>query len=469
MWMFDPERQPSMSLAILILAAGQGKRMRSALPKVLHPLGGRPLLEHVVQTAQQLSPQWLRVVYGHGGKLVPNTLSHLPVAWVEQSEQLGTGHALGLALPGIPDTASALVLYGDVPLLTAQTLRRLIHAGGDGLALLSVVCEAPSGYGRIVRDFSGKVVRIVEENDATSEERKIREVNTGVVITGVGELRRWLGELDNRNAQGEFYLTDVVARAAAAGFEIRTVQPEDDNEVAGVNDRVQLAALERVYQASQARELMLAGVTLADPARLDVRGTVACAEDVTIDSNVVFEGEVRLGNRVRIGPNSVIRDAEIGDDVEIQANSVIERARIGAGSRIGPFARVRPETELAEGVHVGNFVEVKKSTIGAGSKINHLSYVGDSTIGVRVNIGAGTITCNYDGANKYRTVIGDDVFIGSGTQLVAPVQVGSGATVGAGSTITREVPAEKLTLSRARQVTVDGWKRPHKKSEGGGS
>jgi bifunctional UDP-N-acetylglucosamine pyrophosphorylase/glucosamine-1-phosphate N-acetyltransferase len=452
------------NLSVVILAAGQGKRMYSDLPKVLHPLGGRPLLTHVVETALELEPGRVVVVYGHGGRVVPERLASLPVAWVEQGEQLGTGHAVAQAMPAVDDADLVLVLYGDVPLIRAETLRGLVAlAGPASLALLTVELQDPAGYGRVLRDAAGRVARIVEQRDASPEELRGREANTGVLAAPAALLRRWLGALENDNAQGEYYLTDVVGMAVAEGLAVRAQHPVSELEVLGVNNRLQLAQLERAHQRARAERLMLAGVTLADPARLDLRGEVSVGRDVFIDVNVVLEGRVSLGDRVRIGPNNVIRDAEVGPGVEILPNCVIEGAVIGAGSRVGPFSRVRPETALAGHVHIGNFVEVKKSTVGEGSKINHLSYVGDSEVGCNVNVGAGTITCNYDGANKHKTVIGDDVFIGSDTQLVAPVSVGAGATIGAGSTITRDAPPGELTLSRVPQATRPGWQRPRKK------
>ncbi len=458
-----------MRTSVVILAAGQGKRMRSALPKVLHRVGGTCLLEHVVQTVRTVGPASLHVVYGHGGERLPQALGHLGVDWVEQAQQLGTGHAVAQALPHLDPDNLVLVLYGDVPLTTEQTLRRLLATAADHpLALLTVELDNPTGYGRIIRDERGAVVRVVEEKDASAQQRRVKEINTGLIAARGPELRRWLERLDNDNAQGEYYLTDVSAHAVADGLEVGTCRTDDPFEVLGVNDRVQLAALERHYQERRARELMLAGATLRDPARVDVRGEVAVGEDVVLDVNVILEGRVELGRGVQVGPNTVIRDSKVGDGVEILANCVIDGAVIGAGSRVGPFARLRPEAELADTVHVGNFVEIKKSTVARGAKINHLSYVGDSTVGRDVNIGAGTITCNYDGANKHRTVIGDGVFVGSGSQLVAPVTIGAGATIGAGSTVTRQAEAGALTVCRARQRTLKGWRRPTKKAKGVG-
>ena len=453
-----------MKLNTVILAAGQGTRMRSAHPKVLHRLAGRPLLEHVIDTAEQLHSEAVHVVYGHGGETVPAALAHREVDWVLQAEQLGTGHAVMQAMPTIRDDANVLVLYGDVPWIRASTLTALLEQQADGVALLTVELDDPSGYGRIIRDDQDRVLRIVEHKDASDRERDIREVNTGILSVSAGRLRSWLASLKNNNSQGEYYLTDIIGMAVSEGVTVRVHRIGDPMEAAGVNDRRQLALLERAYQRRCADELMTHGVTFADPARYDQRGRVSVGRDVSIDVNVILEGNVELADNVNIGPNTLIRDSRIGEGVHIMANCVIEDAVVGAHSRIGPYARLRPETELAEHVHIGNFVEIKKSTVATGSKINHLSYVGDTTVGSHVNIGAGTITCNYDGANKHRTVIGDRAFIGSDTQLVAPVTVGDGATIGAGSTITRDTPPEQLTLSkRNAQISVSGWTRPVKK------
>lgn len=453
-----------MNLSVIILAAGQGTRMCSSLPKVLHTLAGRPLLEHVIQTARQLDARGIYVVYGYGGQAVPAALGHLPIHWVEQAQQLGTGHAVAQAMSFVGRGDTVLVLYGDVPLITAKTLQGLIAAAGDGhVGLLTVAMEEPRGYGRILRDGEGRVACIVEEKDASASEREIREINTGMMALPAERLRAWLGLLENNNIQAEFYLTDIIASAAGEGMTINTVAPASAMEVMGVNDKAQLAALERYYQHQQAERLMRQGVTLYDPLRFDLRGELLAGSDVTIDVNVILEGKVTLGDRVTIGPHTWIRNASIGADAQVLANCVIEDALIGAGCRIGPFARIRPETTLAPEVHIGNFVEIKKSSVGQGSKINHLSYVGDSTVGREVNIGAGTITCNYDGVNKHHTVIGDGAFIGSGTQLIAPVEIGANATIGAGSTITRNAPPEVLTFSRAEQQTLVHWQRPAKK------
>ncbi len=439
--------------------------MRSLLPKVLHPIAGKPMLQHVIDAARKLAADTIHVVYGHGGEMVRAGLAGQELSWVEQERQLGTGHAVNQALPQIPDHHTVLVLYGDVPLITADTLARLVAAARDGMGLLTTELDDPGGYGRIVRNAEGAVSAIVEEKDATEQQRAITEVNTGMLAAASRRLRRWLDGLNNDNAQGEYYLTDVIAAAVSEGVAVRTVAPGDTAEVMGINNRLQLAQLEREYQLRQARELMLVGVTLRDPARFDLRGRLRAGQDTVIDVNVVIEGEVVLGDGVQIGPNCYLRDVQIGAGSCINPNSVLEQAEIGARCIIGPFARIRPETRLADQVHIGNFVEVKKSEVAHGSKINHLSYVGDSTVGSGVNIGAGVITCNYDGANKHRTEIGDGAFIGSDTQLVAPVRVGAGATIGAGSTITHDTPDGELTLSRVRQKTVQGWSRPVKSSQ----
>ena len=455
-----------MKLSVVILAAGQGTRMRSKLPKVLHAIGGQPMLAHVIDTALALDPKAIHVVYGHGGMQVRAALQDLPVQWVEQTRQLGTGHAVAQALPGIADDEVVLVLYGDVPLTHAETLQRLLHTAGDGaLGLLTAHLDDPSGYGRIIRNAQGDVVAIVEHKDASGEQRRINEINTGMLAVSAARLRSWVAALDNRNSQGEFYLTDIIAMAVRDGVPVRAVHPSAVAEIMGINNRAQLAEIERIYQRRRAEQLMLQGVTLRDAARFDVRGKIEVGRDVVIDVNVVCEGKVQIGNDVVIGPHCYLRDVTIADGVIVQANSVIEEALIGANSRIGPFARIRPGSVLADDVHIGNFVEVKKSEIGAGSKVNHLSYIGDATIGRRVNVGAGTITCNYDGANKFQTVIEDDAFIGSDTQLIAPVTVGAGATIGAGSTISKDAPPGELTLSRVPQQTRKGWKRPVKKQK----
>ena len=453
-----------MSLSVVILAAGQGKRMKSDLPKVLQPLAGRPLLGHVLDTAAGLNAAATHVVYGHGGEQVLEAFKGRDVQWALQAEQHGTGHAVMQAMPDVPDDHLVLILYGDVPLVQLDTLARLVAAAGDNaVSLLSVMLPDPTGYGRIVRDGAGNVVRIVEHKDANAKERNIHESNTGLMCVPAGRLRGWLAALRNDNAQGEYYLTDIIVMAVRSGCEVHAVVAPTVTEVLGVNDKVQLAELEAAYRKQRATSLMLEGVTIVDPARFDARGPVSVGRDVHIDVNVVLEGTVKLGNRVRIGPNVLIRDAEIGDDTTVFPNCVIDRARIGPNCNIGPFARFRPSSELATGVHIGNFVEVKNSILGAGAKANHLTYLGDATVGEKVNVGAGTITCNYDGVNKFRTEIGAGAFIGSGTMLVAPVKVGAGATIGAGSTITKDAPDDKLTLERSKQVTIDSWKRPTKK------
>jgi bifunctional UDP-N-acetylglucosamine pyrophosphorylase/glucosamine-1-phosphate N-acetyltransferase len=451
-------------VSVVILAAGQGKRMNSALPKVLQPLAGRPMLAHVLASARALDPAAIHVVYGHGGDTVKAAFPDADVSWVLQEKQLGTGHAVGKALPSIPDGHQVLVLLGDVPLVSKRTLQRLVKDSAAGeLALLTAVVDDPSGYGRVIRDEHGMVSRIVEEKDASDDERRVNEINTGLIAFQAGLLRRYLARLDNDNAQGEYYLTDVIALAAADGTKILGTVIQSTTEVLGINDRVQLALAERTLQREIARDLMTQGVTLADPERLDVRGTLTVGRDVFIDVGAVLEGNVVLGDRVRIGPHAVIADSKLGDDCVVHPHCVLKDVVAGPSCEIGPFARLRPGVELASKVKVGNFVEIKKSQIADGSKVNHLTYIGDTTIGRDVNVGAGTITCNYDGANKHRTVIGDRAFIGSGVMLVAPVGVGADATIGAGSTLTKDAPQGELTLERSKQVTVPGWQRPKKK------
>ena len=453
-------------LSVIILAAGEGKRMKSALPKVLQPLAGRPLLTHVIDTAHALEPAAVHVVYGHGGERVRQALPAERVEWALQAQQLGTGHAVLQAISKVPDAHVALVLYGDVPLLGRQTLQDLVAlAAHRQVALLTMTPDDPTGYGRIVRDARGRVERIVEQKDASTEERRIRECNTGVVAAPARLLKSWLAALKTDNSQREYYLTDIIAMAVRDGVAVKPLACADAIEALGVNDKVQLATLESVCRRRAARELMLAGVTIADPARIDVRGRMSHGKDVFIDVNVILEGQVRLGDRVRIGPGCVVRDAEIGDDTQVFAHCVIDGAIIGPSCNIGPFARFRPTSTLSAGVHIGNFVEVKNSTMAEGSKANHLSYVGDAQVGARVNLGAGTIIANYDGANKHRTVIEDDVHTGSNSVLVAPITVGAGATVAAGSTVANHVPAGKLTIARARQTTIDDWKRPVKRKK----
>jgi bifunctional UDP-N-acetylglucosamine pyrophosphorylase/glucosamine-1-phosphate N-acetyltransferase len=450
-------------LNVVILAAGQGKRMRSDLPKVLHRLGGRQLLAHVLDTARELGAGKICVVYGHGGEAVREALDAEDIIWVRQEPQLGTGHAVLQTLTFLDPAAPTVVLYGDVPLIGVATLTRLIEVADRGLGVLTEDLEDPTGYGRIVRDGGGNILRIVEERDASEEERAISEINTGFIAAPTAALNRWLPALGNDNAQGEYYLTDIVRLAIGEGMPVATTQPDEAWEVLGVNSKVQLAELERIHQYRNALLLMEQGVTLLDPDRLDVRGELDCGRDVTIDVNCVFEGRVVLGDGVEVGAHCILRNAVIGAGTRIAPFSHIDEAEAGRGCVIGPYARLRPGTKLGEDVHIGNFVEVKNSTVADCSKANHLAYIGDATVGKNVNVGAGTITCNYDGANKHRTVIEDDVFIGSDTQLVAPVTVGRGATLGAGTTLTEDAPPDKLTISRARQVTVPGWKRPVKK------
>ena len=447
---------------VVILAAGQGKRMHSDLPKVLHPLAGRPLLVHVIATARSLEPGVICIVYGHGGERVREAIAQPDLVWAKQEPQLGTGHALAQALPHLDAKTPTLVLYGDVPLTRKQTLQDLCQAAGKGMALLTIELDDPQGYGRIVRS-RGLIKRIVEEKDATAAQRALREINTGIMVLPTARLKAWLAGLRNKNAQREYYLTDVVAAAVADKVPVKSATPAAAWETLGVNSKAQLAELERIYQRQTAAALMRDGVTLADPARIDVRGSLACGRDVTIDVNCVFEGEVVLGEGVSVGAHCVLRNVNVAAGTRIEPFCHLEQADIGARCRIGPYARLRPGATLAEDVHIGNFVEVKASQIAARSKANHLAYVGDTTVGRDVNIGAGTITCNYDGANKHRTIIEDEVFIGSDTQLVAPVRVGRGATLGAGTTLTKDAPEGALTVSRARQVTITGWKRPVKK------
>jgi len=452
-----------MPLHVVILAAGQGKRMHSALPKVLHPLAGRPLLAHVLDAARLLKPEAIHVVHGHGGEAVKAAFNGARVEWVEQARQLGTGHALLQALPGIPRSAMVLVLNGDVPLLRAASLKKLLKSAGKGLAIMTSDLSDPTGYGRVLRGRGGRVERIVEHRDATPQELAVREWYAGFLAGQCSRLSGWLAKVANRNAQKEYYLTDVIRLAAAAGAPVSAVKATDRWEVAGVNSREELAILERARQNAQARRLLEAGVALADLWRVDVRGELTCGSEVAIDVNCVFEGRVSLGDRVRIGPNCVLKNVSIAADTEVLAFSYLQDAKVGARCRIGPYARLRPGAVLDEEVHVGNFVEVKASRLGPGSKANHLAYIGDATVGREVNIGAGTITCNYDGVNKHRTVIEDESFIGSDATLVAPVRIAKGSYIGAGSTISKDTPAGQLTLARARQVTVPGWRPPKKK------
>lgn len=446
-------------LHVVILAAGQGKRMRSALPKVLHPLAGRPLLRHVVDTATALNPDSVHVVHGHGGECVREALADAGVRWVEQAEQLGTGHAVQQAMPAVPDNGVVLVLYADVPLVRAETMAALVSAVDDGPAVLTVELEDPSGYGRVVRDVDGSVERIVEHKDATPGELELHETNTGLMAAPAGELRKWLDRCDNANAQGEYYLTDCVALARADGRRVNAARAADPGEVAGVNDRLQLQAAERAYQRRIADAALRDGLGLADSTRFDVRGQLEFGQDCFIDVGVVIEGSVTLGDNVRVGPYVCLRDVVIDSDAVIESHSVLDGAHVGPDAHVGPFARLRPGAELQAGARAGNFVEIKKAVIGPGSKVNHLSYIGDANLGRDVNVGAGTITCNYDGTSKHRTEIGDGAFIGSGTELVAPVKVAPGSVLGAGTTLTRDTEADSLTVTRAPARSVPGWSR----------
>ena len=453
-------------LSVVILAAGQGTRMKSKLPKVLHPIGHKPLLQHVIHTAQELNSKDTVVVYGHGGKKVLEALKEEKVQWVEQAEQKGTGHAVDQARDQIDDDHIILVLYGDVPLIRALTLTDLVgKANADTMAVLTVHLDDPHGYGRIVRDGHGEIQRIVEQKDANNQELAINEINTGILAVQGKRLKDWLSHLENNNAQGEYYLTDIIAMAVADGSRVVASHPDSEDEVLGVNSRSQLAYLERVFQRSQAEQLMMQGVTVIDPERLDVRGKVAVGQDVTLDINVVLEGDVHIEDDVYVGPNSVIRDSHIAKGTQIQAMCVIDNAKVGADSLLGPYSRLRPGAELVGDNHIGNFVEIKNSVIGQGSKVNHLSYIGDTDMGAGVNIGAGTITANYDGANKHRTTIGDRASTGSNSVMVAPVSIEQGATIGAGTVLTKTAPADKLTLTRSKQMTIDGWQRPVKKKK----
>ena len=452
-------------LIVVILAAGQGTRMKSSMPKVLHTVGDRSMLEHSYDRAKDLGADAIHIVYGHGGEQVKSALSHLDANWVLQQQQNGTGHAVEAAMPSIEDDALVLVLYGDVPLVRVDTLKSLVSAAVEsGFGLLTAKLDDPTGYGRIIRDGDGVVKRIVEQKDGSAEELKTDEVNTGMLVVDSSKLRDWINALDSDNAQGEFYLTDIIAMAANDGVVINTVQPTSIDETLGANNRVQLAELERYLQQRKANQLMIDGVTLRDPARIDIRGQLTTGMDVVIDINCLFEGDVKLGSNINIGANCIIRDSILADGVTVMPNSIIEESQVGNGAMVGPFARLRPETVLKEDAKIGNFVEVKKSTIGAGSKVSHLSYIGDTSMGKNVNIGAGTITCNYDGTNKHQTIIGDDVFVGSDSQLIAPVTLESGATIGAGTTLSNTAPQDSLTISRSRQKSVPGWSRPKKRS-----
>lgn len=451
-----------MTLAVVILAAGKGTRMKSSMPKVLHPLAHKPLVQHVIDTARSLDPSQIVVVYGHGGDQVREVVIDADLSWAEQAEQLGTGHAVQQAMPHIKEADRVLVLYGDVPLTSAETLRELLDQAGKGMGLLTINLDDPSGYGRIVRDDKGAVERIVEQKDANADELTIQEVNTGIMVFPGEKLSGWLNGLSNNNAQGEYYLTDLLAMAVSDGVSIAVTQPEYQFEADGVNNKLQLAELERAYQRLQADRLMTDGVLLRDPNRFDLRGSLTHGTDCEIDINVIIEGNVTLGNNVKIGANVMLRNVSIGDNTVVVENCIFDDATVGADCTIGPFSRLRPGADLTGGAHIGNFVEIKKSVVGLGSKVNHLTYIGDSQIGAGVNIGAGTITCNYDGANKHTTVIGDNAFIGSNSALVAPVTVGKGATIGAGSVIRKDTPDNKLTLSGGKQVTIENWERPKK-------
>lgn len=451
------------ALSVVILAAGKGTRMYSNLPKVLHPLAGKPMVQHVIDAATRLGANNVHLVYGHGGDLLKQSLAEEGLNWVLQAEQLGTGHAMQQAAPHFADDENVLMLYGDVPLISVETLDKLLKAKPEGgIGLLTVVLDDPTGYGRIVRE-NGTVTGIVEQKDSNAEQLKIKEINTGILVADGASFKRWLGQLNNNNAQGEYYITDIIAMAHAEGHQIATVHPARNSEVDGVNNRLQLSRLERVYQSEQAERLLLAGVMLLDPSRFDLRGELSHGIDVQIDANVIIEGNVKLGDRVKIGAGCVLKNCVIGDDCEISPYSVFENAVLEAECTVGPFARLRPGSELAQGAHVGNFVEIKKARLGKGSKAGHLSYLGDAEIGDNVNIGAGTITCNYDGVNKSKTVIGNDVFVGSDTQLVAPVTVGNNVTIAAGTTVTRDVPENGLVISRVQQVHKPDWQRPVKK------
>jgi len=453
-----------MPTTVIILAAGQGKRMRSDLPKVLHPLAGQPLLQHVLASAARLKPREIRVVHGHGGERVQAAFAGQPLGWYRQAEQKGTGHAVKQALPKIPAGDVVLILCGDVPLVQPDTLRRLVARAARGqVAVLTAEMPDATGYGRILRGPRGALVGIVEHKDATAEQRAIREINTGIIACPAGRLAKWIGRLKPNNAQKEYYLTDIIGLAVKDGVPVAGVLAPSPDEVLGINDKAQLAAAERILRRRRAGELMAAGVTLVDPERIDVRGELTCGRDVVIEPDVIFEGVVHIGDGVRIGAFTQVRNTLIGAGTVVHPHCLLEDGVIGPDCDIGPYARMRPGTELAEGAKLGNFVEVKKSVIGPHSKVNHLTYIGDATIGADVNVGAGTITCNYDGANKHRTVIGDGAFIGSGVELVAPVEIGAGATIGAGSTITKPAPANQLTLERAKQLTIPGWQRPVKK------
>ncbi len=453
-----------MSLAVITLAAGKGSRMKSDLPKVLHKLAGKPMLAHVLSSSSQLNNAKQHVVIGHGAELVQQQITDFDISWAFQTEQNGTGHAVAQAMPNVDPEATVIVLYGDVPLIRSSTLQQLLDQtqAQQGLTLLTVKLDNPMGYGRIVRNAAGEIQAIVEQKDASPEQLKINEVNTGILAVSAKYLNEWLPKLSSNNAQGEYYLTDIIAMAVSQGVAVSAIHPHDEYEVQGVNDRLQLSELERVYQRQQADELLRAGVSLADPSRLDIRGTLTVGNDVAIDVGCIFEGDVTLADGVHVGPYCVIKDSKIGAGTELQAYSHLDQANTAENCQIGPYARLRPGAELHNQAKVGNFCEVKKSVIGEGAKVNHLTYIGDAEIGKQANIGAGTITCNYDGVNKFKTEIGENAFIGSNSSLVAPVKVGAGATVGAGSTITKDVEAEELAIARGKQRNISGWQRPVK-------
>ena len=452
-----------MPLSVVILAAGKGTRMKSSIPKVLHKLANKPLVEHVYDTAKDLGAEEVIVIYGHGGDQVKETCKHFDAKWVEQKEQLGTGHAVMQAFDSLNLNNNVLVLYGDVPLTKKETLEELLDGSEGKVGLLSVNLQNPFGYGRILRNDKNQVTGIIEQKDASDEQQKIQEVNTGILSCNGETLKRLLNNIDNKNSQGEYYLTDIFELAEKDNIEIKSAQPESSYEVEGVNNRLQLATLERIYQRNIADELMTNGVALADPNRIDIRGKTVISNDVYIDINAVIEGDVTIGAGTNIGPNCVIINSVIGENVSIKSNCVLENAVVESNCEIGPFARLRPEAHLCKNAKVGNFVEIKKANIGEGSKVNHLSYIGDTEMGTNVNVGAGTITCNYDGANKHKTIIGDNVFVGSDTQLVAPVNIAAGVTIGAGATVTKDVEEDMLVISRSPQKTISGWERPKKK------
>jgi bifunctional UDP-N-acetylglucosamine pyrophosphorylase/glucosamine-1-phosphate N-acetyltransferase len=451
-------------LEVIILAAGKGTRMVSNQPKVLHEVAGKPMLQHVLDTCLELGADRLHVVYGFGGELLREKIHNDEINWVLQSEQNGTGHAVEMAMSHVDDDSTILILYGDVPLISKESLKKLLKAGADkSVGLMTAFLPDGGSYGRILRDKNHRFQSIVEHKDASPEQCEINEINTGLLAAPANRLKSWVSELECENAQGEYYLTDIFAMAVADGVDIETCEPLDNAEILGINDRQDLADVERIYQQQQASHYLQAGLAICDPTRFDIRGNLTHGKDCFVDINVIIEGDVVLGDRVTIGPNTQLKNMQIGDDVEIRANCVLEDSTIGELAIIGPYARIRPESDIAAFAHIGNFVEIKKSQVGSGSKVNHLSYIGDSEIGADVNIGAGVITCNYDGANKFKTIVGDKAFIGSDSQLVAPVEIGKGATIGAGSTITKNAPADELTLSRSPQKTSKGWQRPVKK------